>query len=99
MKLTSISDVITNSSSEVYIITTSLSPEEFRAKWNDQLEEWGVFEEQYYTPGDPTFLGEIYRKNEHNLVLDYSVLCNLDQDVYKKLVEWFGKDNVLDVSY
>ena len=95
IKIQSTSDVITNSSSEVYLVKTNISAQQFREMWDKQLKEWKITEEEFYTPElDFTYRGEIYEAGDGWLYLSYDILCNIDQNIEGKLIEWFGRENV-----
>lgn len=102
MKIKSLIDVITNSSSECYQIknTSGMTTEEFREKWFEELIRQGLFEKDGNCLDEfcknslqDTLLGYIYSEGEY-LYLDYPVMCNIDFDILKVLKEWFGNDNV-----
>lgn len=95
IKIQSVSDIITNSSSEVYLIKTEISKEQLREMWDRQLEEWKVREEKWYHPSlEETYRGEVRVEEDGRLCLAYDVLCNVDQNIEAKLKEWFGEENV-----
>jgi hypothetical protein len=101
MKIKSIIDVITNSSSECFQIknTLKLTEDEFREKWDKEIKDLGYFNESgnciYGEYLDYTVRGEIYSEGEY-LYLDYPVMCNIDQDIKEILENWFGKGNVYE---
>lgn len=93
IKIKSKTDVITNSSSESYIIKTSLETYDVKRIFYDYLEKTG----DYGTELEPIYTG-IYdayfeKVDEDHVLVDYSVLCNID-DCEEILVELFGKENV-----
>lgn len=90
------SDVITNSSSEIYQIKSDIEVTMFRELWNDILRRWGCTEDEILN--DETIGGKIYREN-NSLILDYGIVCNLDQDVFDKLRDIFGNENVKDITW
>ena len=93
MKIRSVSDVITNSSSESYIIKNSgnkFDVEEAFDKFmkknhNDEWDEaeWTSCKPDQYVDGP----------GDGDVTIDWLVLCNLD-DAYKYLRECFGEKNV-----
>ena len=90
----SITDVITNSSDEAYIIKTQLTPENVKAKYFNALYRLGYGTED--RPRDSCcgiWDPNIHQAGEGNVVIDYSVMCNVD-DFYSILTEIFGPDNV-----
>ena len=94
MKIKSLVDIITNSSSECYQIknTQGITAEEFKEKWFNELVRQGVYDKDSSLATD-TLLGDIYSEDDY-LYLDYPVLCNIDFDILKVLKEWFGESNV-----
>ena len=95
----SISDVVTNSSDEVFAVKTDLPIEEIRTMWNTYMMEIG--EEEYGTPSNPKWMGiydSIIRRDSERpdeVIIEYPILCNVD-DFRKRLEELFGEDNVID---
>ena len=93
MKIRSVSDVITNSSSESYIIKNSGNKfdveeafDKFMKKnhnneWDEA--EWTSCKPDQYADGP----------GDGDVTIDWLVLCNLD-DAYKYLRECFGEKNV-----
>lgn len=101
LKIKSRTDVITNSSSEVYLIKNSGSADYIRSVWQEYLEkhaeEWNL--------GDPEFpdycgVWDYYAEDKPDGVVEfgYDILCNLD-DCYGGLCELFGKENVEDYEW
>ena len=94
MKIRSVSDVITNSSSESYIIKNSGNKfdveeafDKFMKKnhndeW-DETTEWSSYKPDQYVDGP----------GDGDITIDWLVVCNLD-DAYKYLRECFGEENV-----
>lgn len=90
IKIRSITDVITNSSSEVFILKNVN---------DDKLELWRDYiyktykDDKYFKNSEYTYFGDsIERKKDGTLILSYS-MCNLDSvdiDFLKKLV---GSEN------
>lgn len=104
MKIRSITDVITNSSSECYQIknTKNWTVEEFKKKWFSELVKNKLFDndgnclDDFCRKCEYTLLGEIYSEGDY-LYLDYPVMCNIDFDILKVLEDWFGDNNVESV--
>lgn len=90
IEIQSISDIITNSSSELYTIKSDVPDKQFREMWNEKLRELGFSEDDIFY--DETIGGEIYMENG-KLYLDYPVMCNVE-NIENYLYEWFGRDNV-----
>ena len=101
LKLKSKSDVITNSSDEVYAIRTGLSPEEVTREWYSFLEN-DEHSEDYGTYNDPEWTGvfdAIIKEKEPGIIaIDYPVMCNV-YGFRTCLEELFGKENVLDIQH
>lgn len=87
----SVSDIITNSSSETFIIQTSLNEYAFTEIWENILTELG------YSLKDRTYYGSI-RQNYTGFVIDFPIMCNLEDDVIEELYKYFGKNNV-EIEY
>lgn len=96
IKVQSVSDVITNSSSEIYQIKSDIDVFMFRDLWDDVLTEWGYTKEEIQA--DDTVGGVIYKEDGY-LILSYSSVCNLDQCVFDKLRDIFGNENVKDITW
>ena len=98
LKLKSKSDVVNNSSAEVYAVKTGLSAEEVEREWYSFLESCEESKE-YGTLDDPQWTGvfdaTIKEKEPGVVVIDYPVLCNID-GFKDKLEELFGNENVID---
>lgn len=73
VNIQSVSDIITNSSSEIFSIRTDVSPETFREVWNKILKKWGYNIED----DDDTILGDIYEESpgEIDIKLSSYVQC------------------------
>ena len=97
LKVQSTSDIITNSSSEVYSIKTDTDVIIVRSLWDQiLLSEYGFEKDRLE---DSTISGKIYRDEETgNIILDYSIMCNVD-NVETKLKEIFGEDNVKEIFW
>ena len=96
VKIQSASDIITNSSSEVYQIKTDIPWLTFREMWDSILRSWGESEED--VRGDETISG-IIREEDGYLILAYDIVCNVDEDIFGKLKELFGEENVEDITW
>ena len=96
IKIQSLSDLITNSSSEVYRIKSNVETWMFREMWDGILKNWGYSEEEIRD--DSTISGDIRREGDY-IILDYSIMCNLDYSAEEKLNEIFGKENVKDITW
>ena len=100
LKIRSISDVITNSSDEVYAVRTQLPPEVVGKMWYEFLESCnGNPGEDYGTQDDPNWSGvydaTIREQVPGVITIDYPVLCNVE-NFRSKLEELFGESNVID---
>lgn len=87
----SVSDIITNSSSETFIIQTSLTEYAFTEIWENILIKLG------YSLKDRTYYGSI-RQNYTGFVIDFPIMCNLEDDVIEELYKYFGENNV-EIEY
>lgn len=98
LKIRSVSDVITNSSDEVYAVRTGLSAEEVEREWYSFLESCEESEE-YGTLNNPQWTGvfdaTIKEPIPGIITIDYPVLCNVE-NFKSKLEELFGKEQVID---
>lgn len=92
IKLQSVSDVITNSSSEIYTIKTNVGAQFLRNWWNSKLLTLGYTQEQI--DEDDSIGGCIYEDGDGYLVLSYSVMCNVDESISAILRAEFGAYNV-----
>jgi hypothetical protein len=97
IRIQSVSDIITNSSSEIYQIKSDITETMFREIWNSVLRDWGYSEEDI--ENDDTIYGIIRRKDNDYIILDYSIMCNLDFDALDKLRDIFGTENVKDITW
>ena len=97
IRIQSVSDIITNSSSEIYQIKSDITETMFREIWNSVLRDWGYSEEDI--ENDDTIYGIIRRKDDEYIILDYSIMCNLDFDAFDKLRDIFGTENVKDITW
>nr|DAN43791.1 MAG TPA: hypothetical protein [Caudoviricetes sp.] len=88
----SVSDIITNSSSETFIIQTSLTEYAFTEIWENILTELG------YDLKDDTYYGSIRQNYKGFIVVDFPIICNLDEDVVRELYKYFGENNV-EIEY
>lgn len=103
MKIKSLVDVITNSSSECYIIKNpKICLSDFQELWENKLIKEGYYDEQMRptekTDYEDYIHGELSEDENGNFRLDFPILCNLDFDVDEILREWFGTNNV-DILY
>lgn len=89
--LQSVSDVITNSSSEIYSIQTSVGETFLREWWDRKLLSLGYSQEEINT--DDSIRGYIYEE-DGCLILSYPVMCNIEEDIRSILQAEFGKHNV-----
>lgn len=88
----SVSDLITNSSSEVFTIRTD-TPEYLIRDWlDDTLRVWGYSEEEIMN--DNTIRGLVYSYTPGVVVISYDTMCNVDKSLYGLLVTTFGDKNV-----
>ena len=101
MKIKSITDIITNSSSECYQIKNSeISEGKFQEMWDEELVKRGVFDESGNCLVESckghfenTLRGLIYSEDGY-LYLDFPSMCNLDFSIREVLGGWFGVENV-----
>ncbi len=92
ISIQSVSDLITNSSSEIYTINTDISIDLFKDWYYNCLLCWGYSENTIFS--DRTISGYIYQVDPETIVLSYGVMCNVDEDIYGLLRNMFGKENV-----
>lgn len=95
MKIKSITDVITNSSSECFLIITKDSEEDVKNKWLEFIEKNDLY---FYWDGVKHTTGisngfECTRMSPEVIKLDYVVLCNVD-NCLENLEKCFGEGNV-----
>lgn len=99
MKIKSITDIITNSSSECYQIKniSGISEDKFKEMWRKELINRGLLNKEGKCPNnsclEDTLEGEIYSE-ENYLYLDYPYMCNVRFNIQKILEDWFGEGNV-----
>lgn len=101
MRIKSITDIITNSSSECYQIKNSgISEGKFQEMWNEELVKRGVFDEsgnyldEFCKDNlEHTLRGLIYSEDGY-LYLDFPSMCNIDFSIREVLEGWFGVENV-----
>lgn len=92
INIQSVSDIITNSSSEVFTVHTG-TPAEVIADWfHTHLKRWGYSEEEI--SNDYTIRGHIYQEGPGVVVISYGVMCNVNEDIYSLLAATFGHENV-----
>lgn len=85
------SDVITNSSSEIYTIKSDIGVDYLREWWDNKLLSLGYSEEEI--KNDSTIGGDIY-SDENCIVLSYAVMCNVSENILEILASKFGKSNI-----
>lgn len=85
-KIQSASDVITNSSSETYLIKSNIPEDTFIIVWERILTKLG------YNLDDDTHYGEVYSEGG-SFRVEFP-MSNLGEDVLEALEMFFGKDNV-----
>lgn len=90
LDIQSISDVITNSSSELFLINSGMPDKEFRKILTEKFIANGYTKEELE---DESMIGEIWMEPGNRLHLDFPIMCNSDI-VYGILCEIFGKENV-----
>lgn len=92
IKLQSVSDIITNSSSECYTIKSRIEETQLREILDKQLAEWGYEREE-----NGGFSGVydywIHREGKYILV-NWSVMCNVSENLVDFFRSIFGKDSV-----
>lgn len=91
IKIQSFSDIITNSSSELFTIKTNMSARAFRDIWNRYLDKRGY---NHYFGGYETYHGHIDEEEPGVLTLEYPDMCNLEREDYEWLEKLFGEENV-----
>lgn len=87
IKIQSYSDIITNSSSEVFLIQTKKSKEDFEKWWRKILMRYE------YDPNDSawffedTYVGQIEEVNEgkFNIRINYPCMCNVGEEAREAL--------------
>ena len=95
MKIQSMSDVITNSSSELYTVR-GVDRWDLEDAFREQLKEWG------YVPGDydcGTFDFSCFTNDDGTVEFGYCVICNVNEDIEEWLKATFGEDCIVDVKY
>lgn len=102
IKIQSFSDIITNSSSEIFIINTPMSKDKFENWWRKTLKEYEPWYREsltnkYWHNTDDTF-GVVEEKNG-GIEVGYPVICNVGQEARKQLENKFGKENVIYTDY
>lgn len=91
IKVQSVSDLITNSSSEVFTVYTSTPVEVIRGWFDNTLRSWGYSEEEMH---DYTIRGNIYEDRPGIIVISYNIMCNVNENIGRLLAETFGERNV-----
>ena len=92
INIQSVSDIITNSSSEVFTIHTGTPAEVIEDWFHTRLQRWGYSEEEIRN--DSTIGGNIYQLSPGTVMISYSVMCNVGEDIYSLLAATFGHENV-----
>lgn len=92
IKIQSVNDLITNSSSEVFTVHTDTPVEVIRGWFNNTLRLWGYSDEDIHR--DSTIRGNIYEERPGIIVISYGVMCNVNESIYGLLAETFGERNV-----
>lgn len=96
LNIQSISDIITNSSSEVFTIYTTMSDSDFREWWSEVLEQLGYTRDEI--EGNVTIGGIVYQEGSNEIELSYSGMCNVSDDIGSILRSEFGKNNVIVID-
>lgn len=91
INIQSVSDIITNSSSETFTINTDASVGLVREWFNNVLRNWGYSNQQIER--DSSIGGCIYERNG-KIHIDYDIICNVDESIYDVLTKAFGENNV-----
>lgn len=92
IRIQSISDIITNSSSEVYTVYTDTPVDVVREWFHSILRKWGYSQDDI--DYDSTIGGCIYENDFGEVVISYSIMCNINEDIYSVLTATFGERNV-----
>lgn len=92
IKVQSVSDIITNSSSEVFTVQTQVDVDIIRDWFYNTLRIWGYSDEDICQ--DSTIGGYIYESSPGVVVISYGVMCNVDESIYNLLIATFGRENV-----
>lgn len=96
IKLQSVSDIITNSSSEIFQIKAEMPEHTFYGIWTRLLNK---YEKGWNHSGiKDTYLGYFEVENEY-IILRFPSMCNIGYDMREALEELFGKGNVQYLSY
>ena len=93
IKIQSITDVITNSSSEIFRIKSTMDTDTFKNIWHDilRIHNYDISEDSYSTS---TYTGDYICQNGKWIEIHFSTMCNVDQDAREHLELLFGKDNI-----
>lgn len=91
INIQSISDIITNSSSETFTIRTDTPVEVVREWFYNALRKWGYSDEEIEE--DSSIGGDVHGYNG-KVHIDYNVMCNVNESIYDLLAETFGAHNV-----
>lgn len=97
MKIKSITDVITNSSDETYIVKAGLSAIEVSEAFDKYMmenhrDEWAT-DENTWDPSGHTYVPDSYTDTPEGVVVSWDVMCNLN-DAEEYLKECFGEDAI-----
>lgn len=96
IKLQSTSDIITNSSSEIFQIKADIPEHTFYGIWTRLLNK---FEKGWDQSGlADTYLG-IFEVEGDYIMLRFPSMCNIGYDMREALEELFGEENVTYFSY
>lgn len=87
IKIQSFSDVITNSSSELFVINTDLS------KWKVQEIWYKILKSHGYDMDDSSYTGYTYADGK-KIHISFVGMCNVGSDARRSLEEVFGIDNI-----
>lgn len=87
----SVSDLITNSSSESFTIYTTAPVDVVREWFYSALRKWGYTDEEI--DEDSSIGGHVHGYNG-KVIIDYNIMCNVNESIYDLLAETFGAHNV-----
>lgn len=106
VNIQSITDVITNSSSETFVIDTNHSLDTFLSIWNSILK---TTEGQGYSGIEPneeeqfsiwhTYEGDSIYEDNGKIHIQYYAMCNLGDEARAELERIFGANNIVNLSY
>lgn len=92
IKVQSVSDIITNSSSEVFTVQTQVDVDIIRDWFYNTLRIWGYSDEAISQ--DDSIGGWIYEREPGVVVISYGIMCNIEESIEDLLIATFGKENV-----